>query len=61
MADLKNCTFVMACYQYFGKKTGETMQEFTAELKALTDEDKIDMIGYFRVIDIDATKPSVGA
>ena len=35
--------FVAALKNYFGLKPGETLQEFLAELKALTDADKSEL------------------
>ena len=36
-------SFVMAARKYFGQKTGQTLAEFSAELKLLTDQDKLDL------------------
>jgi hypothetical protein len=58
---LKSMTFVMACNSHFGRKAGQSLQDFNAELKALTPKDREDMIAMFREIGIDATKQSVGA
>ena len=33
-------TFTKAIVEYFGKKPGQTTNEFMQELKALTDEDR---------------------
>jgi hypothetical protein len=59
--DLKNMTFVMACNSFFGRKQGQSLQEFNAELKALTPKDREDMVVLFREVGIDATKQGVGA
>jgi hypothetical protein len=58
--DMKNMTFVMACKQHFGYKDGQTLQEFSQELKQLTEQDKNDLIIAFRSIGIDATKQTIG-
>lgn len=54
--DLKSMTFVMACNSHFGRKPGQTLQDFNAELKALTPQDRADFIEMFKTIGIDATK-----
>lgn len=33
-------SFVAACNDYFGRKPGQTLPEFQAELKALTEDDR---------------------
>jgi hypothetical protein len=59
--DLKSMTFVMACNNFFGRKPGQTLQEFNVELKALAGNDRTDMIQMFKTVGIDATKQGVGA
>ncbi len=59
--DLKSMTFVMACNNFFGRKQGQSLQEFNAELKALTEKDRKDMIQMFMAVGIDATKQGIGA
>ncbi len=54
--DLKQMTFVAACRNFFGLLPNETLQEFVTELKALTPEDKAELIQLFRTVGIDATK-----
>lgn len=56
--NLKQMTFVQACRSFFGMLPNETLQEFVAELKALTPEDKAELIVLFRNVGIDATKVS---
>lgn len=56
MTDLKHCTFIMACREFFGLKTGQTLQEFAAEVRALEPKDRADMIEMFRSVGYDATK-----
>lgn len=48
---MKETTWAGACREYFGLKTGQTLQEFVAELKQLTEADKAELIALF---------PSVG-
>lgn len=49
--DIKKCGFVVAMRYFFGPKEGETLQDFAAELKQLTPQDRADFI---------AMLPSVG-
>jgi len=56
--NLKEMTFVAACRQFFGMLPNETLQEFVAELKALTPQDKLDLIEMFKSVGINATKQS---
>lgn len=44
----KKATFVMACMKVFGRKPNETLPEFNAELKALTEKDRNDLVEMFR-------------
>lgn len=53
--DLKKMSFVMACNSHFGRKPGQTLQEFNQELKALTPKDREDLTAMFRELGIDAT------
>ena len=55
MADEKEKSLVMRCKQHFGLKPGETLLEFMAELKKLTDQDKKDLVQAFN----DAGMPTV--
>lgn len=45
-------TFTVACKDFFGLKPGQTLMEFSAELKALTAKDRDDLKGYFTQIGI---------
>lgn len=56
MSDLKHTSFVGACREFFGIKSGQTLQEFAAELRQLTPEDKAEMVQLFRQVGLDATK-----
>lgn len=56
--NLKPMTFVAACRNFFGLKQGQTLQEFAAEIRALTPGDKLDLVAMFRTVGIDATKTS---
>lgn len=49
-------SFVQACKEFFGLLPGETLQQFAQELRALTPDDKAEMIQLFRQAGIDATK-----
>jgi len=51
-------TFVVACKSFFGLLPGETLQQFVAELRALTPGDKQELISMFKEIGIDASKAS---
>jgi len=53
---MKHVTFVMACREFFGLLPNETLQEFVAEVRALTQKDKTDMIEMFKTVGLDATK-----
>ena len=55
---LKHCTFIMACREFFGYHAGQTLQEFAAEIRALSQKDKADLIEMFRTVGYDATKTS---
>lgn len=51
-------TFMMACREFFGARPGTTLQDFAAEVRALTPQDKAELIEMFKTVDIDATKVS---
>lgn len=53
---MKHCTFIMACREFFGNKPGQSLQEFAAEIRALTAEDRAELIEMFRTVGYDATK-----
>lgn len=48
---MQTMTFGAACFAFFGKKEGQTLGEFNQEIKALSDQDRADLIAMF---------PSVG-
>lgn len=56
MPELELTTFAGACKKFFGLKQGETLQEFVAELKALTAEDKEEMKVLFLTVGYDCSK-----
>ena len=56
--DTNPVTFVAACKNFFGMLPGQTLQEFAKELKALTPDDKAELIVLFRSVGIDASKVS---
>ncbi len=47
MADEKPMSFVQRCKAFFGKKPDQTLTEFAAELRTLTDADKAEMVELF--------------
>ena len=55
---METMSFIAACRKFFGTKPGQTLQDFAAEIKSLTPQDKIDLIAMFKTVDIDATKVS---
>lgn len=40
-------SFAQRCKTFFGKKSEQTLTEFAAELRALTDEDKAELVKLF--------------
>ena len=54
--ELKNCTFIMACREFFGMLPGQTLQEFAKEVRELTTDEKKYFIELFRTVGYDATK-----
>jgi hypothetical protein len=50
MAEPKS--FVGRCVEFFGKKPGQDLRGFSAELKALTNQDKADLMLYFAEVDL---------
>lgn len=54
--DLKHCSFIAACREFFGLKDGQTLQQFAQEIRELTPDDKAEMIQMFRSVGFDATK-----
>jgi len=53
---LKNCTFIMACREFFGMLPGQTLQEFAKEVRELTTDEKKYFIELFTTVGYDATK-----
>ena len=53
---LKMMTFVQACKFFFGSLPGQSLMDFAQELRALTPNDKLELIEMFKAIGIDATK-----
>lgn len=53
---METMSFIAACRKFFGTKPGQSLQEFAAEVRALTDKDKTDLIEMFKTVNIDATK-----
>lgn len=48
---MKELSFIGACREFFGYKPGDTLKEFSAEIKALTAKDREELTAMF---------PSVG-
>ena len=40
---LKNCTFIMACREFFGLKSGQTLQDFAKEVRDMPTKDRQDL------------------
>lgn len=47
---MQTTTFVMACNKFFGRKEGQTLQDFNQELKALTPKDRADLTEMFKTV-----------
>lgn len=37
---MKECTFIVACREFFGMKPGQTLQDFAKEIRELTPDDR---------------------
>jgi DNA topoisomerase IB len=48
-------TFIKACMDHFGKRPGQTLMQFRDELNELTDQDRKDLIEYFKDIGVKVT------
>ena len=48
---MEQVTFVVVCKKFFGQRPGQTLKDFSEELKALTQTNRADLIAMF---------PSVG-
>ncbi len=46
-------TWMVACKNHFGLAPGQKLAEFAAEIKALTADDKADLINDFKAIGIE--------
>jgi hypothetical protein len=44
MPSATHMSFVTACHTYFGRKPGQSLGEFGAELKALTPQDRRELV-----------------
>lgn len=53
---METMTFISACRKFFGLKDGQKLQDFAAEMRELTAQDRLDLIAMFRTVGIDATK-----
>jgi hypothetical protein len=54
--ELKHCTFIMACREFFGMLPGQTLQDFAKEVKELSPAERTQFIEMFRTVGYDATK-----
>jgi len=50
-------SFVVRCKNYFGLLPGKTIRDFSAELKALTPEDKAEFCSLFNAIGLPTAPP----
>lgn len=57
----KRCSFVVACKEYFGFHPGQTLSEFSNELKNLTDKDRADLTAWFPSVDYEITNSTFAA
>lgn len=48
-------TFMVACKEHFGLKQDQKLAEFAAEIKALTAQDKADLVNDFKAIGVEIT------
>lgn len=53
---MEKMSFVKACKTFFGFKDGQTLAEFAAELKCLTDQDRADLTALFPSVGIEVTE-----
>lgn len=44
---MKEMKFTTACLEFFGKKPDQSLQEFAAEMKELTEKDRADLTEMF--------------
>lgn len=51
-------SFIKAMNDFFGRKPGQTIGDFQAELKALTHEDKLYFVREFKKVGIDVDPPT---
>jgi len=54
--ELQQCSFIVACRAFFGLLPGENLQQFAAEIRALTQKDRVELIELFRSVGYDATR-----
>jgi hypothetical protein len=54
--ELKHCTFIMACREFFGMKPGQSLQEFAKEVRELSLEERASYIEMLKTVGYDATK-----
>ncbi len=45
--EVKSMTLTIRCKKFFGIKSGQTLKDFAAEIRELTDKDKEDLVRDF--------------
>lgn len=50
---MKQMKFTPACLEFFGKHPDQSLQEFAAELKELTEKDRSDLTKMFPTVGIE--------
>lgn len=53
--EVKKMSFVAACREFFGFREGTGLKDFSAELKALTDKDRVELKAEFAKIGYEIT------
>jgi hypothetical protein len=53
---MKECSFVVACSEFFGKRDGQSSLSFLKEIQQLTPEDKAELIVLFAGVGYTITK-----
>ncbi len=53
---MKQRTFTVACKEFFGFHEGQSLSQFAAELKQLTEKDRADLTEMFKSIGYEIVK-----
>lgn len=53
---MKTVTFIVAAREFFGLLPGQTLADFSKEIKALTVNDRTELVEMFKTVGFDATK-----